>query len=340
MKSLTNILERIKLTKEDISGMIRDAKKEKVTEPEELVQDTISEDPFKSAEAFEKYIRERYLSENQIVTGLDALYIRILDDKNSKKLIDLIKSKTGKSLTAGEYSISDTEGELYDILKRTVKITNGHETELWFAIVFKGLVIGAKGETPDVLVNGKTVSLKAYGSSTFDFGTLDNDSSRLLSIFINLTQLLTDISINPVQLSKIDINKALALLESDEVKKDVEAILKLAESPSIPPPIIKLASQIKRLLNSKDVENLHNLVVQFCNDIDILLEAKIKDANWWGLIVAGNKTLYLNDSDSVFNSIRCKNNRLSNAVANFKGWHLWISGTQLETAVTTRKSKG
>ena len=56
MKSLTNILERIKLTKEDISGMIRDAKKEKVTEPEEPVQDTISEDPFKSAEAFEKYI--------------------------------------------------------------------------------------------------------------------------------------------------------------------------------------------------------------------------------------------------------------------------------------------
>ena len=32
MKSLTNILERIKLTKEDISGMIRDAKKEKVTD--------------------------------------------------------------------------------------------------------------------------------------------------------------------------------------------------------------------------------------------------------------------------------------------------------------------
>ena len=337
---IDKILERIKLTKEDISGMINDAKKEKVTEPEKPIQDTISEDPFRSAEAFDAYIRKRYLSENQIVTGLNALYQQIMKSSMSSGLKALIISKTDKSLKGGEYPMSSIDGELYDILKRTVKITNGHETELWFAIVFKGLVIGAKGETPDVLVNGKTVSLKAYRSSTFDFGTLDNDSSRLLSIFINLTQLLTDISINPVQLSKIDINKALALLESDEVKKDVEAILKLAESPSIPPPITKLASQIKRLLNSNDTKNLHNLVVQFCNDIDILLEAKIKDANWWGLIVTDNKTLYLNDSDSVFNSIRCKNNRLSNAVAHFKGWHLWIKGTQLETAVTTRKSKG
>jgi len=302
-------------------------------------RDRSNKDPFRSAEAFEAFIKERYLSENQSISGLDALYNKIILNDISGDLIKLITSETNKSLKSGEYTISDTEGELYDILKRTVKIDNGHESELWFAIVFKGLVIGAKGDTPDVLVNGKTVSLKAYGTSTFDFGTLDNDSSRLLSIFISLCHLLTPISINPVQLSKLDINKALDLVESDEVKKDIKEILKLSESPSIPRPIAKLALQIKRLLNSNNDKDLHNLVVQFCNDIDILLEAKIKDANWWGLIVTSNKTLYLNDSESVFNSIRCKNNRLSDAIAHFKGYHLWIKGTQLETAVTTRKSK-
>jgi len=49
--------------------------------------------------------------------------------------------------------------------------------------------------------------------------------------------------------------------------------------------------------------------------------------------------LYLNSADSVFNSVRCQNYRLSKAIAQFKGDHIFINGSKLETAVTTRKNK-
>lgn len=339
MKPLTNILERIKLTKEDISGMIRDAKKEKVTEPEELVQDTISEDPFSSRQLFEKYIRERYLSKGQSITGLSSLYDQIMQNDMSGELDILITSEIGKSLKSGEYSMSATEGDLFDIIENTVKISNGHASELWFAIVFKGLVVGAKGKTPDVEVGNQTVSLKAYDSATFDFGSLDPETSKHLNSFLMLAQLLTNIDVNKSK-GQIDINRILDKLEDPEVMLQINDIMQLANTADIPV-IDKLAAKISSLLNKDDPKkSLNNLVVKFCNDIDILLEAKIKAANWWALIVTGNKKLYLESSDSVFNAVRCKNYRLSNAIAQFKGDHIWIKGTQLGSAVTTRKSKG
>ena len=202
MKSLTNILERIKLTKEDISGMIRDAKKEKVTEPEEVVQDTISEKIFSSLQTFEAYIKDIYLLKNQSITGLSTLYEQILRSNESKDLKELITSETGKSLKGGEYQMTSTEGELFDIIDTVIKIPNGHASELWFAIVFKGLVVGGKGDTPDVVVDNETVSLKAYGTATFDFGSLDPETSNHLNSFLMLAQLLTNIETENKSLKK------------------------------------------------------------------------------------------------------------------------------------------
>ena len=338
MKSLTNILERIKLTKEDISGMINDAKKEKVTDPEEVVQDTISEDPFSSLEAFTSFITDTYLVTGQKIEDLSNFYRDTVDNSDLRKFIN---NPPNKNLSVGSYPMTDIEKKLYYIINKDVIIPNGHPSELWFAIVFNGKVTGAVGKsTPDIEVGGETVSLKSYDTATFDFGKIDKDSARLLSIFISLSNILTSVPIDHAQLSRIDINNSLNLLESDIVKQHIKEILKLGESPSIPPPIKTLALQIERLLNSDNPDDLHNLVVKFCNEIDDLLKRKISSANWWGLIIKGNSTLFLESADGIYKKSKCQNNRLSNAIANFKGWHLWINGTQLETAVTTRKSKG
>jgi len=338
MKSLTNILDRITLTKEDISGMIRDAKKEKVTEPEEVVQNTISEDPFISLEAFTSFITRTYLVTGQKIEDLSNFYRDTVDNSD---LREFINNPPNKNLSVGSYPMTDIEKKLYYIINKDVIIPNGHPSELWFAIVFNGKVTGAVGKsTPDIEVGSETVSLKSYDTATFDFGKIDKDSAKLLSVFISLSNILTSAPIDTAQLSRIDINNSLNLLESDIVKQHIKEILKLGESPSIPPPIKTLALQIERLLNSDNPNDLHNLVVKFCNEIDDLLKRKISSANWWGLIIKGNSTLFLESADGIYEKSKCKNNRLSNAIANFKGWHLWINGTQLETAVTTRKNKG
>jgi hypothetical protein len=74
----------------------------------------------------------------------------------------------------------------------------------------------------------------------------------------------------------------------------------------------------------------------FCNDIDRLLEMKIKGANWWGMVL--NKKLYLESSESVFNSIKCTpGHRLSKAITQFKSNHIYVNGLYLGSKISTKK---
>jgi len=341
---IDKILNRITLTKEDIHGMINDAmKKTKSKESTDKVDSTpdISDvfdtiDPFSTFEEFSNFIRERYLSEGQNISGLDAFYKEVILSKDSDKLKVLISSeKTNKTLQQGEYPIVGTEADLYNIISHTVKIKNGHESELWLAIVFKGLVVGARGKTPDVEVKGDTISLKDYTNNVFDFGSLDSDTIKHLNKFISLAVLLTNLEVK-ASLTVPSINLVLDKLETEEMQSQVKDILELSKTSNIPA-IDNLANQIKSLLNTSNPEKgIHNLVVTFCNDIDRLLEKKIKGAKWWGMIL--NKKLYLENSESVFNSIKCtEKHRLSNAIAQFKSNHIYVNGLYLGSKISTKK---
>lgn len=302
-------------------------------------RDRSNKNPFRSAEAFGGYIRQRYLSENQSIFGLDALYNEIILSDMSSDLERLITSKTNKPLKSGEYSISGIEGELYDILKRTVKIKNGHETELWFAIVFKGLVVGAKGLTPDVEVGSQTVSLKDYTETTFDFGTLDDLTSEHLNSFLSLAQLFTSAKLNKSK-TRESINAILNELETPEMEAQIKDLLELSKTSKMP--VIKnFGAKITSLLNTTNGNKaIHNLVVKFCNEIDRLLEAKIKEASWWGMIIIKSRKLYLEEASSVYNSLKCTpDHRLSDAISTFKGDHMFVAGSQLGSKVSGRKDK-
>jgi hypothetical protein len=83
-----------------------------------------------------------------------------------------------------------------------------------------------------------------------------------------------------------------------------------------------------------------NLVVEFCNEVNRLLQRKIKSADWWGLIIKGNATLFLESADSIYENVKCTSDyRLSSAISNFKGYHLYVHGSQLSTKVTAKKEK-
>jgi hypothetical protein len=341
-----NILERITLTKEDIHGMINDAMKnskskentDKVDSTTDISDDFGKIDPFSTFETFSNFIRKRYFPKGQSISGLDAFYKEVILSKNSDEIKNLISSeKTNKTLQQGEYPIDGTEADLYNIISDTIKIKNGHESELWFAIVFKGLVVGSRGETPDVLVKDDTISLKDYTNNVFDFGSLDSDTIKHLNKFISLAVLLTNLEVKS-SLTVPSINLILDKLETEEMQSQVKDILELSKTSNIPA-IDNLANQIKSLLNiSSDInkKGIHNLVVTFCNDIDRLLEMKIKAAKWWGMIL--NKKLYLESSESVFDSIKCTENyRLSNAIAQFKSNHIYVNGLYLGSKISTKK---
>ena len=130
----------------------------------------VNENPFGSFKAFDIFIRETYLAPGQPINGLINFYSDVVSNSRLQKFI---LDPPKKNLRTGTYPISGMERELYDIIETGIKIPNGHSSELWFAIVFKGLVVGAQGKTPDVEVGNQTVSLKNYTTATFDFGTLE-----------------------------------------------------------------------------------------------------------------------------------------------------------------------
>jgi hypothetical protein len=292
--------------------------------------------PWNSVDSFTKFIKTNYLVPGQSIGDLTNFY---RDTVNNLKIKEFIINPPQKELKTGVYPIRGIERELYDIINNDVTISNGEPSELWFAIVYKGKVTGAVGEaTPDIEVNNQTVSLKNYSETTFDFGTLDSDTTELLNSFLSLASLLTSQPVNK-SLTRTSINSILELLESNEVKQSIREILELEKTTSIP--LIKnLATQIKKMINSKNPNDIHNLVVEFCNEVNRLLQRKIGSANWWGLIIKGNATLFLESSDSVYENIKCTDNyRLSPAISNFKGYHLYVHGSQLSTKVTAKKEK-
>lgn len=295
----------------------------------------VNENPFGSLKDFENFIIKTY-APGQRINGLDTFYNSVV---NNSRYRELILNPPAKSLQTDTYPISGTEKELYNIINKDIRIPNGDPSELWFAIVFKGLVVGARGKTPDVEVGSQTVSLKNYSVITFDFGTLDTESKKILSSLVRLSFLLTENPIDPGQKSRGDINDTLQAFESDELKKQVKDILELGETTTIPS-IKKLSQEVESLINSDDPNDLHNLSVKLCNNINDILKRKIFAADWWGLIIASeNPTLFLESASSVYEHTECVNNRLPESIANFKADHLWINASKLGTKVTASKRK-
>ena len=67
-----------------------------------------------------------------------------------------------------------------------------------------------------------------------------------------------------------------------------------------------------------------------------MLQEKISTVNWWGMIVKGNRTLFLESSEDIFTAVQCKNDRLSDAIANFHQNKLFVLGSKLSTQVTKK----
>ena len=78
---------------------------------------------------------------------------------------------------------------------------------------------------------------------------------------------------------------------------------------------------------------VERIVENFCAQLDNTIRAKLSDGNvrWWGIINKG--VLYLETSDEVYSALKCKNNRISPAVGNFKGFHLFVNGNRINAAI-------
>ena len=162
---LRNVLQELtELDKPEIHRIVNNARGIREQENEEPTSTN-----FTNAEEFEIFIMAKYAVPGQNIKGLSQLYNEVysIDKKNNNNALhQLISNPPKRSITKGAYPILGIEAILYDIIDATIKIDNGHESELWFAIVYSGRVAGAVCTSEsciesDIETDNGSVSLKS-----------------------------------------------------------------------------------------------------------------------------------------------------------------------------------
>lgn len=292
----------------------------------------IQEQPLEinDAQSFEKFIYSEYAMEGQRFLGLPLLYEKIQASPNRNELMSIITDLNKKDLRSGEYPIVGTDAELYQLIKDTVKVPNGHYSELWFAIKFNGEVKGGvAGDSivSDIDVGSDGVSLKDYEKiSTVDFGNLTADTAMLLKIAVNSFEMLTGMQINK-SMTRDSINAVLDNLDSDELRDDIRSLIQISKDTEIKV-IRRFVDKLQRFMPDGNPERI---VENFCSQLNETIRAKLIEVDWWGIISGGK--LYLESSDEMYEALKCKNNRVAPAVSNFKGFHLFVNGNRINAAI-------
>ena len=283
---------------------------------------------------------------------MQVLYNQLQDDV---EVINMIQSKTPEvSIQPGPFRIQGKFARLYDAIETNIKIKNGHASELWFAIVFKGIVKGAVKNIPsmgiendlksDVVTrDGTRFSLKAYNDITFDFGMLPKDAIMYLRSFIALAELITGKKLETSSLGITDINKnILKTLNQETIQEEIKELLQM-ESPFTA--IKNLQDQIRKIMYNMDIDTidyLESVTRRFCITIDEYIAKHVSEnIDYWALIIVSNKTLNLIPSSTIVNSLQHTevdgHYYLSTNIANFHQNHLNIKTSHLGVSAAQYK---
>lgn len=299
----------------------------------------VSAETFLDAIEFEQFVINTYSVPGQQIIGLRGMYdaIQQLNNEVKNSVLDIIRKPANLTLRTGVIPIRGPFEVLYDIIRDTIKIPNGDESELWFAITYdgrvKGAVAGESGIEADIEVGSQTVSLKNYNKTTFDFGSLDAESTEQLNSFIELAKLLTGQDISKSK-GRDQINNILNMIDDPAVEREIQELIDMRTTTHIRM-IQRIGDRLNDLLNSAD--DIDSIIQSFCKNIDTLLARKINSVNWWGMIIKPNKTLFLESSTDLYEVLKCTpNHRLSPAISNFHQNHLFVLGSQMSTQVSTK----
>jgi hypothetical protein len=258
------------------------------------------------AQSFEQFIYSEYAMEGQRFLGLPILYEKIEVSPDRNELMSIITDLNKKDLRSGEYEIIGIDAKLYQQVKG-----------------------GVAGDTivSDIDVGADGVSLKDYEKmSTVDFGNLSGDTAMLLKLAVNSFEMLTGMQINK-SMTRDSINAVLDNLDSDELRNDIRSLIQISIDTEIKV-IRRFVDKLQVFMPDGDPERI---VENFCSELDKTIRAKLLEVDWWGIISGGK--LYLESSDEMDHALKCKNNRVSPAVNNFKGFHLFVNGNRINAAI-------
>ena len=290
---------------------------------------------FKDEIDFGQHILKKFAYGGQAIGNLNAVYFNIFSQYSSKdqeKILKFFKDGGKNKVKAGSFGLKSISKNVYELCK-SAQVVNGHFSELWFAIHYNGLVKGGvAGETgiiSDVeLSDGSGVSLKDYAKiGNVNFGKLPNLTNQVFQKMLSLFQLLSNKKVNISQ-TRASMNKLLDMMDDTKMQSDIQSIIDLSKTTSIPL-IKRIGEQIINTLGGRPIDQLIDIFVE---TVDKLIDEKVLEVKWWGIIEKGG-TVHMETSTGIADALKSKNRRLSDSIGSFEGLNLRVNAKKIMQAI-------
>ena len=276
---------------------------------------------------------QTYLEVGQSITGYDNLYSKLIE---KQVLFDLFMNGGGKELKDCTYDLCADSKELLELIIQTIRVTNGEPSELWFAIMYGGLlkggVVGDTGIVSDIDVDGHGVSLKNYGktSTSIDFGTLSPTASKIFYRILRLFMVISNKDVNAT-CTRTDLNRLLCWFDDQDNITDLEKFIEVCKDSDINI-LCNMLSEIERILDGESIDQLTRKFVEVVND---MIADKLNKVSWWAIIL--NKSqIHIHSSKTLISKFNSGGNRLSEMISNFKGGHLFVKRSSIDSIILNK----
>lgn len=292
-----------------------------------------------SSEEFTKFIYENYVYLGETVKNLDQLYgaIRTLPKEAYSAIVKLVGGKARRKLSYGTYMIGKYEYLLLEMIHKYVRLQNGYQTELWFAMLHDGKVKATSsndgdGINSDIVKQNIGISLKnADAARVVNFGKLPKELALQVHTLVSIFTALMD---QQVDTSRESLNDLFIRISDPSTIEDIQNLIAQSKDTKVGS-ISKLGQKLEKILNGAPPDQF---ISSFCAMIDSHIAHKLMEVDYWGSI-SGRKVI-LQPSKDIYSNIKCQDNKISDAIISFDNYHLWVDSRKLYKDEDLEKSEG
>ncbi len=324
ISNFKTVLSYLSETDKELPQKTDDSGGEPEPEPETHESNEDFRNLLDSFEQFSDIVNRRYVSTGIEVKNLDEFFKKIsgLPDSLRDQMRRIIGKRTNRDLLGGTFKMGQYEKMLYDIVKDTVIIENSHPYVLWLAMVLNGKVKGTAGSSSvssNVVIDQSNVYIGNFHNEVISFGTIDPEIASILSILVNLGEVIDGTKLD--EFSKSNINELLKKLSDDSNKEELDQFLNLSNTTKLTA-IKSLSNAIKTSLENHDINSLPE---KFCQLLDSFISKVLADVQYW--ITIRGDMCYMAAGDTLYPSLNCtKENRLGGGIFSIRDNILYVLG--------------
>jgi hypothetical protein len=339
-ESELNILKEIRM-KYDI---VEDERDSNETEPTEKRFHAASLTYMDSPSEFGKFISSKFTNGGGM-EGVDMCFdqLKKLPKDAYQNVMKIIDQGTNRSLSNGTFKMGKYEKMLFEIITKTLKLSNARADQLFIAIVFSGKINDRQFIKNNIV--GNDINVQGIGGivcrnfSSIPIVECGKFSQVTVDSFNKIIQL--DNIINDAQLKQsLDrdtINTSLKTIASPEIQSKLDSLMGDESDVSDVDAVDKIGNTVEQILGKSSALSI---VQAFIKNYNSDISELVKNTNHWIVPDAKNYMIYISDSADIYDLLQADETdfRLPTAIVNFAGNTINVSGEKVYWKISGKKT--